>query len=541
MDLRPSIPKPDYLASLSESGLAKLLDDLKSRNLVWGAAGVPVDLSADEDEFAASMKGLPKFAETLRRAGATRVSKFISTGHPSLTYVRNFKRHARRIAQIASVLEGHGLRLGLEYVGPRTSLTRERFPFVHTMAETKELIAEAGKRNVGFVLDSFHWYTAHETEADLLSLKAEDVVSVDINDAPAGIPVDEQVDQRRELPAATGVIDLGIFLNALNKIGFDGPVRAEPFNEALRKLPREKRWALQARDEEGFRAHRLPGPCGAHRAPPRATIVLGHMSNVIILGAQWGDEGKGKIVDLFSERFDIVARYQGGHNAGHTVQIGDRKFVLKLIPSGILRPGKQAVIGNGAGDRSGGAAGGDRHARGGRRARCGQPLHQQPRARDVPVAPHDGEDVGGAARAASPSAPPRAASGPATKTRSAAAASAWPTCWTRDALPRPVRRVWPRKRDIIARAFGICEPADHRRPCATQYERFAERIRPMVCDTALLLNDAIRRRQARAVRRRAGHHARHRSRHLSLRHLLQRQRRAAPAPAPAFRPRASTA
>src|SRR5262245_9542847 len=71
------------------------------------------------------------------------------------------------------------------------------------------------------------------------------------------------------------------------------------------------------------------------------------MSNVIILGAQWGDEGKGKMVDLFSERFDIVVRYQGGHNAGHTVFIGDRKFVLKLIPSGILRPGVQAIIGNG--------------------------------------------------------------------------------------------------------------------------------------------------------------------------------------------------
>jgi adenylosuccinate synthase len=71
------------------------------------------------------------------------------------------------------------------------------------------------------------------------------------------------------------------------------------------------------------------------------------MSNVVILGAQWGDEGKGKIVDLLSDKFDMVVRYQGGHNAGHTVRIGDKTFVLKLIPSGILRPGKQAVIGNG--------------------------------------------------------------------------------------------------------------------------------------------------------------------------------------------------
>src|SRR6202451_4628996 len=71
------------------------------------------------------------------------------------------------------------------------------------------------------------------------------------------------------------------------------------------------------------------------------------INNVIVLGAQWGDEGKGKVVDLLAERFDIVARYQGGHNAGHTVYIGAKKFVLKLIPSGILRDGVTAVIGNG--------------------------------------------------------------------------------------------------------------------------------------------------------------------------------------------------
>jgi adenylosuccinate synthase len=71
------------------------------------------------------------------------------------------------------------------------------------------------------------------------------------------------------------------------------------------------------------------------------------MSNIIVLGAQWGDEGKGKMVDLFSDRFDFVVRYQGGHNAGHTVYIGEKKFVLKLIPSGILRKGVRVVIGNG--------------------------------------------------------------------------------------------------------------------------------------------------------------------------------------------------
>lgn len=69
--------------------------------------------------------------------------------------------------------------------------------------------------------------------------------------------------------------------------------------------------------------------------------------SAVILGAQWGDEGKGKIVDVLSEKFDIVARYAGGHNAGHTVIIHGRKFVLQLIPCGVLRPGCKGVIGNG--------------------------------------------------------------------------------------------------------------------------------------------------------------------------------------------------
>src|SRR5438309_9890766 len=67
----------------------------------------------------------------------------------------------------------------------------------------------------------------------------------------------------------------------------------------------------------------------------------------IIVGAQWGDEGKGKIVDVLSENFSIVARYAGGHNAGHTVIINNKKFILQLVPCGVLRPGCRSVIGNG--------------------------------------------------------------------------------------------------------------------------------------------------------------------------------------------------
>ena len=71
------------------------------------------------------------------------------------------------------------------------------------------------------------------------------------------------------------------------------------------------------------------------------------MANVVVVGSQWGDEGKGKIVDWLSEKADIVVRFQGGHNAGHTLVIDGITYKLSLLPSGVVRPGKLSVIGNG--------------------------------------------------------------------------------------------------------------------------------------------------------------------------------------------------
>ncbi|HQN17670.1 MAG TPA: adenylosuccinate synthetase, partial [Syntrophobacteraceae bacterium] len=71
------------------------------------------------------------------------------------------------------------------------------------------------------------------------------------------------------------------------------------------------------------------------------------MANVIVIGTQWGDEGKGKVVDLLSDKADCVVRFQGGNNAGHTLVVNNEKFIFHLIPSGILHPGKTCLIGNG--------------------------------------------------------------------------------------------------------------------------------------------------------------------------------------------------
>jgi sugar phosphate isomerase/epimerase len=229
-------PSGAELARLSESELQQLLGELEAAQLVWGAAGLPVDFRRDDARFDEGMRQLKVQAAALQRAGVTRISTWLSPRSDTLTYVANFRLHTRRLRQIAKVAADHGLRFGLEYVGPKTSWTGGRYSFVHSMAETKDLIAEIGERNVGFVLDSWHWYTAGETVDDLRTLSNDQIVACDLNDAPAGIPVDEQIDNRRELPAATGVIDLAAFLSALVEIGYDGPVRAEPFNQELQAM-----------------------------------------------------------------------------------------------------------------------------------------------------------------------------------------------------------------------------------------------------------------------------------------------------------------
>src|SRR5215475_14437456 len=88
---------------------------------------------------------------------------------------------------------------------------------------------------------------------------------------------------------------------------------------------------------------RLPVPLSL----ASAWAITRSMPNVVVVGAQWGDEGKGKVVDLLTEHAQVVVRFQGGNNAGHTLVVGGEKTVLHLIPSGILHAGKTCVIGNG--------------------------------------------------------------------------------------------------------------------------------------------------------------------------------------------------
>lgn len=230
-------PDADYLASLNDDALHRLLDDLQKRNLKFGAAGLPVEFRKDSETFNSDLKKLPATAAVLQRAGIWRVNTWIMPCSDELTYLQNFRQHADRLRLCAQVLADHSQKLGLEYVSPRTLWRSQRNPFIHTMSEMKELLVAIGTDNLGIQLDSWHWFNAQETQQDILTLRGQDVITIDLNDAPAGLTLDTYRDDHRELPAATGVIPVKQFLDALVQIGYDGPIQAEPFNADLRALP----------------------------------------------------------------------------------------------------------------------------------------------------------------------------------------------------------------------------------------------------------------------------------------------------------------
>ncbi|MBV9406805.1 MAG: adenylosuccinate synthase, partial [Acidobacteriaceae bacterium] len=212
------------------------------------------------------------------------------------------------------------------------------------------------------------------------------------------------------------------------------------------------------------------------------------MSNLIVLGAQWGDEGKGKIVDLFSERFDAVARYQGGHNAGHTVYIGDQKFILKLIPSGVLRPNVLAVIGNGVvvdpaaliEEMEGLEAAGipvRSQLKISNRAHVIFPFHRT--IEKISEGRENRIPIGTTSRGIGPCYEDKIAR------RGIRIA---------DLVDVDFRELYcalAEDKQLIANAFQIADRVDFQE-ILEQYQRFAEQIRPLACDTSHLLNSMIR-------------------------------------------------
>lgn len=212
------------------------LAKMKRHNIVFDSGGLPVEFRTSDEVF---QKGFQYLKNNIKAIAALTIPSFntwIMPTHKELTYTQNFNQHKIRLQQIADVLSQEGLRLGLEYVGPKTLMARDKYAFIHTISELRELISAVGMNNLGYLLDSFHTYCAEDEFEDMNFLEAKDIVSVQINDAVASRSPSTQLDLERELPGASKVIDLKSFIEFIQSKAYYGAVSVEPFNKKVNQM-----------------------------------------------------------------------------------------------------------------------------------------------------------------------------------------------------------------------------------------------------------------------------------------------------------------
>lgn len=226
----------EALALSEKIGIDAVRSLFEDAGVFPGSWGFPVNYRQDEATWRDGLMMLPTQAEFALELGCTRTATWILPASDDLTFRDNFEFHVNRLRPAAQILADYGCRFGLEFIGPKTLRTPRKHNFVYTMDGMLALAAALGTGNVGLLLDAWHVYTSYGSLDDVRRLSSDDVVTVHINDAPAGVAIEDQIDNVRALPGETGVIDIQGFLDALRAISYEGPVTAEPFSQRLREM-----------------------------------------------------------------------------------------------------------------------------------------------------------------------------------------------------------------------------------------------------------------------------------------------------------------
>jgi sugar phosphate isomerase/epimerase len=222
-------------ALADEHGVDYVKDLFASKGVRPGGWGAPVRWQDDANRDA-DLEALKPLAELGVELGNPYTTTGIMPANNDRPFDEQYAWVLERLTPFARALNESGVRLGIEFITPKTIRDRFTYEFIYTMPEMLRLGRDTGVGNVGVLFDVWHHYCAHGTVADLDAITKDDVQVVHVNDAPAGIPIDEQIDNQRLLPMESGVIPAPAMIAKLAELGFDGPVIAEPFNDRLNAI-----------------------------------------------------------------------------------------------------------------------------------------------------------------------------------------------------------------------------------------------------------------------------------------------------------------
>ena len=184
---------PDVAAVVRETSVGEVRDLFEWAGSRPGNWGLPIKWHDAERDQAEELARLRRYAGLARDIGALRTTAVVMPWSDERTFDENYAFHVERLKPVAEILGEHGCRFGLEFIGPETLRRDKKHAFIYTMDGMLALCRDLGP-NVGLLLDLWHWYTSRGTWDDLARLENDDVVNVHVNDAPAGIPADEQID-----------------------------------------------------------------------------------------------------------------------------------------------------------------------------------------------------------------------------------------------------------------------------------------------------------------------------------------------------------
>ena len=229
----------DFAAQVKVGGIAKARRLYDSARLRLTLFKLPIEWHEDPERYQNDLAALPSYLEIAKELGCTRALVTIEPAGDMRPFHENFEFHRRKLAALAAAVEPYGIQLGVGFLAPSSYKQGRAFQFIQTVDQFLMLYRGVNSKNLGIVLDTWHWHLGNGTLEQIRSLSADEIVAVYLSDCDPQVTAATATDAARYLPGETGVIDPVAILTTLGEMSYGGPVTPSSFRGNLGNQSRD--------------------------------------------------------------------------------------------------------------------------------------------------------------------------------------------------------------------------------------------------------------------------------------------------------------